>query len=172
MSQYKIFETERLIIRPITVEDADLILQLFNTPKWLENIGDRNIKSVEDAKDYILSKMQPQLERLGYANYSLSRKIDNVKIGTCSLYDREGLEGIDIGFALLPEYEGQGFAFEAAERIKKAAFNEFGIKSIVAITTKENVASQGLLKKLGLKFTDTVRLPNDDEELLLFKIEK
>lgn len=116
--------------------------------------------------------MQPQLERLGYSNYTLVRKIDNVKIGTCGLYDREGLEGIDIGFAFLPEYERKGFAFEAANKIKNVAFNEFGIKVISAITTKNNVSSQKLLEKLGLELTGTTKLPNDNEELLLYKIEK
>ncbi len=123
-------------------------------------------------KTIILTKMQPQLERLGYSNYTLVRKIDNVKIGTCGLYDREGLEGIDIGFAFLPEYERKGFAFEAANKIKNVAFNEFGIKVISAITTKNNVSSQKLLEKLGLELTGTTKLPNDNEELLLYKIEK
>ena len=106
MESFKTFETERLFIKPTSQEDAEFIFELLNTPKWIENIGDRNIKSVEMAKDYIASKMHPQLERLGYGNYTLIRKIDGVKIGSCGLYDREGLEGINIGFAFLPEYEG------------------------------------------------------------------
>ena len=110
MGKYKDFETEILLIKPTTEKDARLIFELFNTRKWIENIGDRNIKTVESAKAYILEKMKPQLERLGYSNYTIIRKIDNVKIGTCGLYDREGLEGIDIGFAFLPEYEKKGYA--------------------------------------------------------------
>ena len=172
MKKYKDFETERLLIKPTSEKDAKFIFELLNTPKWIENIGDRNIKTVENAKDYILDKMKPQLERLGYSNYTLIRKIDNVKIGTCGLYDREGLEGIDIGFAFLPEYEKKGYAFEAADKIKNVALEEFGIKVISAITKKDNLSSQKLLEKLGLEVTGTTILPNDDEELLVYKIEK
>lgn len=172
MKTYKNFETARLFIKPTSVEDAEFILALMNSPKWIENIGDRNVKSVENAKDYIVTKMLPQLKRLGYSNYTLTRKADHVKIGTCGLYDREGLEGIDIGFAFLPEYERKGFAFEAADKIKNAAFNEFGVNSISAITTKNNISSQKLLEKLGLKRIGTTKLPNDVEELLVYKIEK
>jgi RimJ/RimL family protein N-acetyltransferase len=170
--KYKSFETERLIIRPTSESDSEFIFELLNTPKFLKHIGDRNIKTVENAKDYIKGKMIPQLERLGYSNYTLIRKIDNQKIGTCGLYDREGLKGIDIGFAFLPEYEKKGFAFESSNRLKEAAFNEFDIKIISAITIKDNVSSQKLLEKLGLKLTGTTKLPNDNEELLLYKIEK
>lgn len=168
---YKSFETERLSIRPTSESDSEFIFELLNTPKWLKYIGDRNIKTVENAKDHIKEKMIPQLEKLGYSNYTLIRKKDNQKIGTCGLYDREGIEGIDIGFALLPKYERKGYAFESSNRLKEAAFNEFGIKTISAITKKDNTSSQRLLEKLGLKRTGTTKLPNDDEELLLYTIE-
>lgn len=168
--QYKTFETERLILRPTSKDDANFILQLLNTPKWIEFIGDRNVKTIEDAKAYINTKITSQLKRLGFANYTLIRKEDNQKIGSCGLYDREGLEDIDIGFAFLPDYEKQGYAFEAANRLKNAAFEEFNIKTICAITTKENFSSQKLLEKLGLKPTGTTQLPNDNEELLVYKI--
>jgi RimJ/RimL family protein N-acetyltransferase len=172
MGPYKTFETERLLLRPTSEEDAAFIYELFNTPKWLKNIGDRNITSPDMAKEYILTKMQPQLERLGYSNYTLIIKTDMVKIGCCGLYDREGLEGIDIGFAFLPEFEGKGFAFEAADKLKNVAFKEFGLHALGAITSKHNVASQRLLEKLGLTLVGTTALPNANEELLLFKIKK
>ncbi|MCK0147848.1 GNAT family N-acetyltransferase [Arenibacter sp. F26102] len=171
MRPYKTFETERLILKPTTEEDAAFIYELFNTPKWLKNIGDRNISSPEMAKEYILTKMQPQLERLGFSNYTLIRKTDKIKIGCCGLYDREGLEGIDIGFAFLPEYEGKGFAFEATDKLKNAAFKEFGLHALSAITSKHNVASQKLLEKLGMALAGTTTLPNSKEELLLYTIE-
>lgn len=171
MTDYKSYNTERLIIKPTTVEDADFIFQILNMPKWIQNIGDRNVKSVDDAKDYITTKMQPQLERLGYSNYTVIRERDNAKIGICGLYDRAGLEGLDIGFAFLPPYERMGYAFEAAEKIKNIAFKELGIKSISAITSKTNVASQKLLVKLGFDSMGITKLPDDSEELLLYKIE-
>lgn len=148
MVAYKNFETERLFIKPTSEEDAEFIFELLNTPKWIKNIGDRNIRSVESAKDYIVTKMQPQLERLGYSNYTLVSKVGNVKIGSCGLNDRVGLEGIDIGFAFLPEYERKGFAFEAAHKIKNVAFNELGIKAISAITKKITLPPEGFWKNL------------------------
>ncbi|RDV15413.1 N-acetyltransferase [Pontibacter diazotrophicus] len=169
MSPYKSFETERLIIRPTSEEDAPFIFELLNTPKWIEYIGDRNVKSVADAKDYIRTKIQPQLEKLGYSNYTIIRKADGVKLGVCGLYDREGLEGIDIGFAFLPEHERNGYAFESANEIKRVGVEEFGISQIRAITTKDNIASQKLLERLGLQFKKMVLLPNEDEELLLYE---
>ena len=170
--KYKTFETERLLLRPTSEQDSEFILELMNTPKWLQFIGDRNVMSNEDAKAYIQEKMIPQLERLGYANYTVIIKDSDQKIGTCGLYDREGLEGIDIGFAFLPQYEKKGYAFEASNRVKEAAFHEFEIESISAITAKDNISSQMLLEKLGLQCTGTTRLPDDPEELLLYRIHR
>ena len=147
----EIYETERLRLKPTSEEDAAFIVALVNTPKWLKYIGDRNIRSVEDAEAYIKAKMLPQLKRLGFANYTVTRKSDNTKMGTCGLYDREGLDGIDIGFAFLPEHEQKGYAFEAANKLKDVAFEEFGITEVSAITTRDTLSSQKLLKKLGLK---------------------
>jgi len=172
MIQYKIFETERLLLKPTSEEDAELIFELLNTPKWIKYIGDRNIKTVENAKNYIKTKMLPQLKRLGFCNFTIIRKADNYKLGTCGLYDREGVEGIDIGFAFLPEYERKGYAFESVNKLKNVAFNEFGLTVINAITVKDNSSSQKLLEKLGLKLEGTTKLPNDDEELLLYKIKR
>jgi len=171
MSKYQIFETERLILKPTSEEDIDFIFELLNSPKWIEYIGDINIKTIENAREYIETKMLPQLKRLGYSNYTLIRKSDNCKIGTCGLYDRNGLEGIDIGFAFLPEYERIGYAFESANKLKDVALNVFGLTEINAITTKDNISSQKLLGKLGMKLNGTTKLPNDNEELLLYKIE-
>ncbi len=170
MTKFKLFETERLFLKPTSEEDAEFIFELMNTPKWLKYIGDRNVKSVASAKEYITAKMLPQLKRLGFSNYTLVLKADKTKIGTCGLYDREGLDGIDIGFAFLPEYESKGYAFESVNKLKNVAFDEFGISEINAFTTKENISSQKLLDKLGLKFIKTTRIPNDDEELLLYNI--
>ena len=169
---FQVFETERLILKPTSEDDAEFILKLLNAPKFLKYVGDRNVKSINQAKDYIKTKMIPQLNRLGYANYTLIRKSDHSKIGTCGLYDREGMEGVDIGFALLPEFEGLGFGFESALALKHAAFNEFGIDQLKGITSKKNIASQNLLEKLEFQLKGTIALPDDDEELLLYVLIK
>lgn len=168
---YKKFETERLTLKPANENDAEFIFELLNSPSWIQYIGDRNVRSVEEAKDYINKRMKPQLERLGFSNYIVSKKEDNVKIGTCGLYDREGIDGVDIGFAFLPQYEKKGYAYEAAQKLMKEAKDSFGLKSVSGFTTKDNYSSQKLLEKLGLKAEGKIRIPNDDEELLLYKIE-
>jgi RimJ/RimL family protein N-acetyltransferase len=170
MKKTTAYETERLLIRPTNIEDAEFIFELLNSPKWLKHIGDRKIKTVQDAKVYIETKMLPQFKSLGFSNNTVIRKTDNLKIGTCGLYNRIGLEGVDIGFAFLPAYEKQGYAFEAANKIKQVAIDELGLTEISGISTKDNIASHKLLEKLGLTLQGTINLPNDEEELLLFKL--
>lgn len=165
---FKSFETERLLLKPTSTDDADFILELLNTPKWIRFIGDRKVATLEEAKAYIENRMMPQLHRLGYGNYTIILKQDGTKIGTCGLYDREGLDGIDIGFALLPDFEKQGYAFEAVNRIKDFAVNDLQLTQISGITTKDNLSSQNLLVKIGLQFEKYVTIPNDTEELCLY----
>lgn len=168
---YHSFETERLILKPTGIEDTEFIFQLLNSPKWIQFIGDRNVRTSDDAKIYIQNRMLPQLEKCGFSNYTVIQKEDQTKIGTCGLYSREGMENIDIGFAFLTEFEKKGFAFEAASKLLYEAKNTFKINHLDAFTTKDNYDSQKLLEKLGLKKSGLIRIPNDDEELILYQIE-
>ena len=170
MPQPKTFDTGRLILRPTNLDDAELILELVNTPKWIEFIGDRGVKNIGDAVAYIKNKITPQLERLGYGNYTIILKSDGSKVGSSGLYDREGVEGIDIGFALLPAFEKKGYAFEGTNKLKEVAFEEFGLHEISAIVVEKNKASQNLLSKIGLTFEKNIVLPNSKEEVMLYKM--
>ena len=145
MSAYKSFETERLLLKPMSKEDTSFLLELLNLPKRIKYIGDRNVYTIKEAETYIKHKMTPQLKKLGFSSYTVIRKTDNAKVGSCGLYDREALEGIDLGFAFLPLYEKMGYAFESANKLKDLAFNQFNLKHISAITTSENKDSQKLL---------------------------
>lgn len=171
MANYKTFTTERLILRPTQPEDAAYILKLLNMPKWLEFIGDRNVHTLTQAENYIKERMLPQLQRTGFGNYTVIKKDDGAKIGGCGLYDREGLEGVDIGFSFLPEHEGKGYGYESAQCILNAAFNEFNLPKVSAITAQKNIASQKLIEKLGLTFKKLVNIPNDPKELMYYEIE-
>ncbi len=168
MSNATVFETTRLILKPTDLDDATFIYTLVNTPKWIKFIGDRKVKSISDAKTYIATKMLPQYKKLEFGNFTVIRKSDGVKIGSCGLYDREGLNSVDIGFAFLPDYEKKGYAFESTQKIKELAFSEFGLTKVLAITLKENLDSQKLLKKLSFKFVKNMNLPNNPETLMLF----
>lgn len=171
MKTYKSYQTERLTLRPTNQEDAAFVLELLNSPKWLQNVGDRNVKSPEEAKKYIEVKMLPQLERIGFGNFTVIRKTDGAKIGSCGLYDRPDLEGVDIGFAFLPEYEGKGYAFESANKIMQLVREEFKLTRVSGITIEANTASRRLLEKLGLKFEKFINLPGDEEELMYYAIQ-
>lgn len=162
------YETERLFLTPTSVKDAEFILELLNTPKWIQFIGDRNVKNLADAEHYIQTKILPQYEKKGFGNYTVSLKENNVKIGSCGLYDREGVDGIDIGFAFLPAYEKMGYAYESASKVKELALNEFKLDQLSAITDKLNLGSQKLLEKLNLNYSEIITLPNSNEELLLY----
>lgn len=166
----KTFETERLVLKPATAGDAEFIRSLYNSPKWIEFIGDRKLKTVKDAENYIQTKLAPQMERLGYGTYTIIRKSDGEKIGSCGLYDREGVNGIDIGFALLPDFEKKGYAYESVNHLKEIAFVDFKLSQISGITSKKNKASQDLLMKIGLKFEKNIVLPNETEEILLYTL--
>ena len=170
MTPYPPFETERLLIRPTSLEDAAFYFELMNSPKWIRYIGQRNVNSEEDAVEYIKNRMFPQLETLGHTNNTIIRKSDNVKLGNCGLYHREGKEGLEIGFAFLPQYEKQGYAFEATSKLKEIGLNVYGAKAITAVTTVDNYSSHKLLKKLGLTLVGPTTLPNDDADLVLFKL--
>lgn len=169
VKKYDLFETDRLILRATDFEDSKLVLELLNTPKWIKFIGDREVHKLQDASKYIEDRMLPQYERLGYGNYCMIRKADKMKMGFCGLYNREGLEGVDVGFAILPEFEGQGYTFEAASFMLDFGFNTLNLSMIQGITDKDNIASQRLLEKLGLESKGTVLLPNDTEETVLYQ---
>lgn len=164
-------QTERLFIRPTTVADAPFLYRLMNTPGWLQYIGDRNIHSVELARSYIQQKIEPQQQRLGYGGYTLYQRSDCTRIGVCGLYDREGLDGVDIGFALLPEYMGQGYAWEAARCLKDSAAAMFGLQRLLGVTRPDNQASQRLLERLGMQRSGVIQLSPDDSPLWLYVLD-
>ena len=162
-------ETKRLVLKPSCLEDAAFFVELLNSPKWLKYIGDRNVKTITEAQDYIETKLFPQFLKLGYGNYTVTRKSDGSKVGSCGLYDREGLEGVDIGFAFLPQYEKKGYALECSKKLLQKAFSDFSLHCVNAITLPSNHASQKLLEKLDFPFSKTVKLPDDEEELMFYQ---
>ncbi|MDQ0417207.1 RimJ/RimL family protein N-acetyltransferase [Croceifilum oryzae] len=164
----KILDTERLILRFQTTEDAEFILELVNDPSWLKFIGDRGVRTIEDAKNDILNgPIQMYKKKLGLGFLLVERKEDQAPIGICGLIKRESLEDIDIGFAFLPQYRGKGYAYEAAASVMAYGKDTLGLSRIVAITRQENHHSIKLLEKLGLQFEQLIQLPNNPEEIVL-----
>ncbi|MDW5287187.1 GNAT family N-acetyltransferase [Formosa sp. PL04] len=164
-----ISSTERLHIEELNTADAPFILELLNTPNWLKFIGDRNIKSTKAAEDYITNNHLKSYRENDFGFYKLLLKSENLKpIGCCGLIKRPELEGVDIGFAFLQEYEGRGFGFESASAILDIAKTKFKLNEVLAIALPTNPNSIKLLEKLGLTYQKTIIPFDDGKELLLF----
>lgn len=164
----KVLETDRLILRQMSVDDADFMLGLMNDPSWLRFIGDRGVRTREDARAYILKGPIDMYDRLGFGMYLTELKEEGVPIGICGLVKRDFLADVDIGFALLPAFWGQGYAYEAAAAVMERGKAVLGLKRIVAITNPENQSSIKLLEKLGFKFDRMIRATADGPEIRLF----
>ena len=166
-----ILETERLILRQFSLDDAEFILSLLNEPSFIQNIGDRGVWNLEDARSYISRVPIASYEQNGFGLYLVELKESDEPIGMCGLIKRAELEDVDIGYAFLPKYWSKGYAVESAMAVKEYAREVIGLKRLVAITDPENHGSIRVLEKIGLKFEKMVRLSEDDIELKLLAAE-
>jgi RimJ/RimL family protein N-acetyltransferase len=163
-----VLETERLILRRFTVGDAQFILTLVNEPSFIRYIGDKKIRNLEDARQYILSGPVASYERHGFGLCLVELRGSHTSIGMCGLLKREELPEPDIGFALLPEFWNKGFAFEAATAVLQDARERLELQRILAITSLDNEASIKLLQRLGFTFDRVIKLSADREQVKLF----
>jgi RimJ/RimL family protein N-acetyltransferase len=163
-----VIETERLVLRKLTADDAAFILGLLNQPSFIENIGDRGVRTLDEARVYILDGAVASYERYGFGLYLVLVKESGEAAGICGLVKREGLDDVDIGFAFLPQYWKQGFAVESAAAVKGFAARTIGLRRLVAITSPANWRSIRVLEKIGLVFERMVRLSPGGGELKLF----
>ena len=165
-----VLETERLLLRPFTLDDAPFALTLLNEPSFLHFIGDKNVRSHEAARQYIQTGPLASYERNGFGLLVVELNDSHTPIGMCGLLKREELPAPDIGFAFLPDYWGQGFAFEAASAVMKDAGERRKLTQVLAIVNPDNDASIKLLERLGLRFvrengeTNLYALPDEPVE--------
>lgn len=164
----KILETERLILREIVESDSEFILDLLNQPTFIKYIGDRNVRDLKQARDYIESRFTTSYRENGFGLYAIELKETNEVNGICGFVRRDTLPDADIGFALLPQFEGKGYAFESAAAVMKYGREVLNLQRVLAITTQDNESSVRLLEKLGFKFERLIKLPHDAEKLRLF----
>jgi RimJ/RimL family protein N-acetyltransferase len=163
-----VLETERLILRRFVVEDAQFVLNLVNEPSFLRYIGDKKIRTLDDARQYILSGPVASYERHGFGLCLVELRESHAPIGMCGLLKREELPEPDIGFALLPEFWNKRFAFEAAAAVLRDARERLGLQRVLAITSLDNEASIKLLQRLGFTFDRVTKLAADREQVKLF----
>ena len=164
----QIIETERLILRELTAEDAEFVLELINEPAWKKNIGDRGVRTTEGAREYILNGPAASYEKFGFGLWLVKLKDSNESIGICGLIKRETLEDVDIGFAFLERFWSKGYAVESAAAVMDYGRDVIGLKRIVAITVPDNPGSIKVLEKIGMRFEKMIGTAQDAEEIKLF----
>ena len=167
-----VLETERLVLRRLTPDDAPFMLELVTDPSWIEFVGDRGLKTVEDARAYVVDKYIAGYEQHGFGLYLVALRETGEPLGICGLIKRDSLEDVDLGFAFLPRHVGRGYASEAAAASLEHGWRDLGLRRIVAITIPSNRRSIRVLERAGLKFEKTFRMEGDEEELALFALER
>jgi RimJ/RimL family protein N-acetyltransferase len=164
----EILTTERLRLRHLGADDAQFMLDLLNEPAYHRFIGDKGVRTLDGARDYIRDKIAASYAANGFGLYLVERTDDGTPLGICGLVKRDGLDDVDIGFALAERYWSKGYAFESAGAIMDYARDTVGLPRIVAITALDNRSSIALLEKLGLRFDKIIRLPGNERDSRLF----
>ena len=170
-SELKVIETERLMLRQFVPADAPFILELLNEPSFIQNIGDRHVRTLSDAEQYIETGPVTSYAKNGFGLYLVQRKESNQSIGMCGLIKRDALDDVDVGYAFLPRYWSKGYALESVLAVMEYAKNIVRLKRLVAIVDPNNQGSIRVLEKSGFRFEKMVSLSEDDIELKLFTIE-
>ena len=163
-------ETERLLLRRVTLDDAGLMLAIWNDPAFVRHVGDRGVRTIEAAEKALQEGAFRLYAQYGYGPYCVTRKSDGTQIGICGLFRRDILDDPDIGFGLLPDYCGNGYACEAATAVVSHARDDLGIRRLTAIVSPGNLASIGLIEKLGLAFDRGLTMPGEEDEVNLYSM--
>jgi [ribosomal protein S5]-alanine N-acetyltransferase len=164
-----ICETGRLSLRQLSHADAAFVLRLLNDPAFLRHIGDRGVRTLDDARRYLDEGPLASYREHGFGLFLVQRNADAVPVGMCGVLRRESLPAPDLGFAFLPEYTGHGYAVEAGRAVLVLARTRFALSRLLAIVSPENPASQAVLRRLGFVADGTVRLAPDADRLHLFR---
>jgi RimJ/RimL family protein N-acetyltransferase len=165
----QIAESSRMILRHLNDKDAPFILEIVNSPGWLRYIGDRGVRDLEGAQRYIDRNVN-NYQTQGFGLYAMELKDTREVVGICGLLKRDYLPAADIGYALLPAFEGRGLAIEAGRAVMDFAIEKLEMDTLFAIVTPANSRSIALLQKLGFQFEkETVE---GGEQLLVYKWKK
>ncbi|QKZ12389.1 GNAT family N-acetyltransferase [Spirosoma sp. KUDC1026] len=152
-----ILQTDRLLLREFTPDDASFMLELLTSPPWLRFIGDRGVRTIDDARQYIQNGPMKSYTDFGFGGYLVQLKAGHQPIGLCGLFRRETLPDIDLGFAFIPGYEGKGYGYEVASALLNYAQNQLHLARITAFCDPANQASIRLIEKLGLRFEKPIQ---------------
>ncbi len=160
--------TERLVLRRITEGEAPFLIELLNDPSFLRFIGDRGVRTLDDARSYVRNGPATSYARHGFGLWLTELKTDGTPIGICGLLKRDSLDDVDVGFAFLPAFRSCGYAFEATAAVLSHARSAYGLPRVVAVVHPENSSSRKLLVKAGMRFQRLVQLSPDENSMELF----
>jgi len=163
-----IVETPRLRLRELSTEDAAFVLELVNEPAWLKFIGDRNVHSLDEARDYIARGPSASYAKHGYGLWAVELLANGELVGMCGLVRRESLPHADLGFAFLARHWGRGYAREAAAAVVELARERYHLPRLLAVTDPQNTASQTVLERVGFHFEKSFRFIESGEELTMY----
>jgi [ribosomal protein S5]-alanine N-acetyltransferase len=162
-------KTERFRLRPLTLADAEFIIDLVNDPDWLRYIGDKQVHSITDAERYLQQGPMSGYEKHGVGLWAVELH-NGSAIGMCGLVKRDLLPDFDLGFAFLPVHRGQGYAFEAAKSVLQYTREVLKLKQLAAIVSRDNESSARLLKKLGFNKTGELQMPGETTTVDLYHV--
>ena len=166
-----ILETPRLVLREFTHGDDAFVLRLLNEPSWLRFIGDRGVRTLEDARRYLDDGPCRSYATNGFGLWCVAPREGGAPLGMCGLIRRDTLPDVDVGFAFLPEAWGRGYAGEAAAAVLDHARDALRLRRILAITDPENAASIRVLERVGMRREGTIRMPGEAIDLLLYAVD-
>jgi len=161
-------QTDRLLLEHFSFEDCEFILRLLNEPSFIENIGDKGVRDLEGARAYLRDGPMASYAANGFGLFRVGLKESGDCIGMCGLISREILDDVDIGYGFLPEFWGQGYAFESAAAVMRYGREQLGFKRIVAVVSPGNTSSVKLLQKLGMRQSGKIRMADNEPEIDLF----
>ncbi len=167
-SPRSVVETDRLLLRKLREDDSGFILGLLNEPSFLEFIGDKGVRTEEDARRYIQTGPMESYARHGFGLYLTALKENETPIGICGLLKRETLDDVDVGFAFLSAFWSRGYAHESVAAVLEHGRRDFRLERIVAVTSSGNDRSIRVLEKLGFRFKKLIRFSGDDSDVRLF----
>jgi ribosomal-protein-alanine N-acetyltransferase len=162
------FETARLSLRRLTLDDAPFMVALYNEPSFLENIGDRGVRNVDDAQRFLRDGPLAMYARHGFGLWHVSRRSDGAGLGLCGLLKRDTLADVDIGYAYFPAFWGQGYAFEAVSATLDHATRAFRLRRVVAVVSPGNTGSIRVLEKAGMRFERMHAMDPGEPEVCLY----
>lgn len=166
-----ILETERLVLRELEPDDAPFMLELLNDPAYILNIADRGVRDLEGARRYLEERWRASYAEHGFGLWVVVHRDTGACTGLCGLVRRDGLDDVDIGYAFLPAFRGQGFARESALGVKAHARDVVGLTRLVAVVAAGNTRSIKVLEQLGMRFERHLRLPGDASDVALYATE-